>query len=374
MRNKPIRILHVIGVMHHGGAETMIMNFYRHIDRSKVQFDFVENDDKYADFDDEIRSLGGRIYHCPHYNGKNHFKYVAWWKNFLAQHAGEYKAVHGHVGSTAAIYLRLSKQTGLYTIAHSHGVTSHSLRDLLYRVYSYPTRFIADQFFGCSVAAGESRYGKRVCSNTNKFKVLNNAIETDRFAFDSQIREQMRHRLGISNNFVIGHIGRFEEVKNHAFLIQIFKEIHDRNPDAVLLLLGKGELQDQVMAQTVQNGLKECVIFAGVHNDVSPYYQAMDVFVLPSLSEGKPFVIIEAQASGLPCVISDAVPDECVLSEELCSIRRLIDPADVWAEHILSCANTRYADCSKIVKQSGYDIADSAKWLEEFYLKTGEQK
>lgn len=373
MRNKPIRILHVIGVMHHGGAETMIMNFYRHIDRSKVQFDFVENDDKYADFDDEIRSLGGRIYHCPHYNGKNHFKYVAWWKNFLAQHAGEYKAVHGHVGSTAAIYLNLAKKAGVFTIAHSHNTNGWSVKDMVYQIYAYPTRFIADFFFGCSIAAGESRYGKRICKTKNRFKVLNNAIETERFAFNPQIRDLMRQKLAVTDKFVIGHIGRFVEQKNHSFLIQIFKEIHDKNPNAVLLLLGKGELQDQIMTQTVQNGLEECVIFAGVHNDVSPYYQAMDVFVLPSLFEGLGIVAVEAQTAGLPCVISEGVSKECILTDELVSIQSLKDSPAQWATHILARVGLPRREHSREVMQNGFDISQTAEWLEDFYLNVGER-
>lgn len=372
MSNKPIRILHVIGVMHHGGAETMIMNFYRHIDRSKVQFDFVENDDKFADFDEEIRSLGGRIYHCPHYNGLNHFKYVAWWKKFLSQHGHEYRAVHGHVGSTAAIYLRLAKKAGIFTIAHSHSISGSGLKDMVYQIYAYPTRFIADFFFGCSVAAGESRYGKKVCSSTQKFRVLNNAIETNRFAFDPKTRAQMRRQLGISDKIVIGHIGRFAEQKNHAFLIQLFKEIYNRNADTVLLLLGKGELQEQIVAQVAQSGLENCVIFAGVHNDVSPYYQAMDVFVLPSLYEGLGIVAVEAQTAGLPCVISDGVSKECILTNGLVSVHSLNASVEQWVEHILTCIGIPRVDHSEEVKQNGFDILETAVWLENYYLNLGE--
>ena len=158
---EPIRILHVIGIMNRGGAETMIMNLYRNIDRSKVQFDFVENEGDTADFDEEILSLGGNIFHCPRYVGKNHLTYCRWWRDFFASHKGVYAVVHGHIGSTAAIYLSIAKRHGAYTIAHSH---SAGFGSAMYRVFSYPTRYVADHFFACSRDAGISRYGKKVGS------------------------------------------------------------------------------------------------------------------------------------------------------------------------------------------------------------------
>ncbi len=153
MEHEPIRILHVIGIMNRGGAETMIMNLYRNIDRNKVQFDFVENSSEPAAFDEEILSLGGKIYRCPHYNGKNHFAYVKWWNTFFQKHPGEYPIVHGHLGSTAAIYLSVAKKHGAYTIAHSHSAGSGSA---MYRMFAYPTRYIAAKLFGCSKDAGLS--------------------------------------------------------------------------------------------------------------------------------------------------------------------------------------------------------------------------
>lgn len=372
MTNEPIRILHVIGVMHHGGAETMIMNFYRHIDRSKVQFDFVENDGMFADYDEEIRALGGRIYRCPRYRGRNHFQYVAWWKQFLADHGGEYRAVHGHIGSTAAIYLKLAREAGIYTIAHSHNIAFFTPKGILYQIYAYPTRFIADFFFGCSVEAGISRYGKRVCNNPRKFRMLNNSIETERFAFNPEIRERMRRELGVSDKLVIGHIGRFAPQKNHTFLIKIFEQIHRANPDTCLLLVGDGELRGKIEDQAAQAGLTDSVIFAGVHDDVSGYYQAMDMFVMPSLFEGLPLTILEVQSSGLPCVISDRIPEECIQSTGLITIRSLEENAAQWAEHILARCGQPREDHSQEVRDNGFDIVRTAQWLENFYLNAGE--
>ena len=372
MTDKPIRILHVIGVMHRGGAETMIMNFYRHIDRAKVQFDFVENEGMFADYDEEIRALGGWIYRCPRYRGRNHFQYVAWWKNFLAEHGREYKAVHGHIGSTASIYLKLARDAGIYTIAHSHNISFFDLKGIVYQMYAYPTRFIADFFFGCSVEAGISRYGKRVCKDNRKFRMLNNSIETERFAFAPETRERMRRELGVADKTVIGHVGRFVTQKNHTFLIRIFEQIHSVNPDTCLLLLGDGELRGKIEDQAAQAGLTDSVIFAGVHGDTSVYYQAMDVFVMPSLFEGLPLTILEVQSSGLPCVISDKIPAECIQSRGLITIRSLEETAQQWAEHILARCGHPREDHSQEVRDNGFDIIQTAKWLENFYLSAGE--
>lgn len=155
----PIRVLHVIGIMNRGGAETMIMNLYRHVDRNKVQFDFVENEGETAAYDGEILALGGKIYRCPRYRGKNHLAYKRWWHDFFRSHPGEYPIVHGHIGSTAAIYLSIAKKYGAYTIAHSHSAGAGTAA---YQIFSYPTRFIADHFFACSDDAAVSRYGRKV--------------------------------------------------------------------------------------------------------------------------------------------------------------------------------------------------------------------
>lgn len=372
MNQTPIRILHVIGIMNRGGAETMIMNLYRNIDRTKVQFDFVENSFEPAAFDEEIRELGGRIYRCMHYNGKNHFAYVRWWKQFFREHAGEFAAVHGHLGSTAAIYLSEAKKAGIYTIAHSHNTNRLTLSGVLYQTYAYPTRYIADFFFGCSVDAGISRYGKKVCSNPDKFTVLNNAIETEKFAFNPDVRTRMRGQLGLEGKTVIGHVGRFEQQKNHVFLIQIFEQIHKQNPNAVLLLVGDGTLRSETEEQVRLAGLEEHVIFAGVQERVCDYYQAMDIFVLPSWYEGLGIVAVEAQTSGLPCVISDKVSQECIVTENLVTVCNLQDSAGKWSAHILSRCNTVRSNRSQEVKKNGYDIFATAKWLEDFYVKVGE--
>lgn len=363
---KPIRILHVIGIMNRGGAETMIMNLYRNIDRSKVQFDFVENEGDTADFDEEILSLGGNIFHCPRYVGKNHLTYCRWWRDFFASHKGVYSVVHGHIGSTAAIYLSIAKRHGAYTIAHSH---SAGFGSAMYRVFSYPTRYVADHFFACSRDAGISRYGKKVGSDTNRCQLLNNAIDTNKFMFNTGVRCKTREELGIKKDtLVIGHVGRFVEAKNHLFLIEVFAQIHSRTPDSVLLLLGDGFLRPQIEAAIAENHLDNAVIMTGVKSDVWNYYQAMDVFVFPSIYEGLPVSLVEAQTAGLPCCVSDAVPRESAITN-LVQFRSLQDTAMQWADWVAEQAQLPRVDMRKTICAAGYDIVSTTKWLEDFYTK-----
>jgi len=371
--NEPIRVLHVIGLMDRAGAETMIMNLYRNIDRSRVQFDFVENSYAPAAYDEEIKKLGGRIYRCMHYNGKNHFAYVKWWKNFFNEHKNDYVAVHGHIGSTAAIYLKIAKKYGLYTIAHSHSSgTDHSLMAFLYAIYSYNTRNIADYFFGCSLIAGIDRYGKNVVES-NKFTVLNNAINTADFQFDATVRQKVRRELGINDDaFVVGHVGRFLSVKNHRFLVEVFSKILDKKPDSKLLLVGDGELRHEIEDKVERLGIKGQVIFTGVRSDVNRMLLAMDVFVFPSLFEGLPVTLIEAQTSGLPCVMSDKVPEESIKTQGLVFIKKLEDNAEMWAEEVIECSSIERKSRIDEIKSAGYDITHTAAWLADFYCSIKE--
>lgn len=369
----PIRVLHVIGSMNRGGAETMIMNYYRHIDRSKIQFDFVENTFEPAAFDDEIRKLGGRIYNCPHYNGKNHFAYKKWWKAFFEEHKDEYQIVHGHIGSTAAIYLAVAKEYGLYTIAHSHNTrTSWNARELLYAIYAYPTRHIADRFFACSYEAGVSRYGKVFSADKDICSIISNAIDTDDFVFDPEKRNQMREQLGVEDKFVVGHVGRFMNQKNHSFLIDIFSELHKTNEDSVLLLIGGGLLENSIKKKVDELQLADSVIFAGIQSNMPDFYQAMDVFVLPSLFEGLGIVNIEAQTSGLPCYVSTGVSKEAKISELLKYIP-LEKGAGYWAEQISVVPNNR-VDMREEIKNAGYDITENAAHLCEIYMEIAERE
>lgn len=366
--SEPIRILHVIGIMNRGGAETMIMNLYRHMDRTKVQFDFVENSAEPAAFDDEIQRLGGKIYRCPHYNGKNHFTYVKWWNCFFREHRGEYPIVHGHLGSTAAIYLSIAKKYGAYTIAHSHNTrTQLNLGEIIYAVYSFPTRYIANQLFSCSRVAAISRYGAKRGGEKSQCIIINNAISTDMFSLSQEHRMEIRNELNLGEQLVIGHVGRFNPQKNHPFLLEIFSALLKKEPSAVLLLVGGGEDLPKIQAKAQTLGIAENIRFLGVRSDVADLMQAMDVFVFPSLYEGLPVTMVEAQASGLPCLISDKVPEECIITEGLVDVMPLSASADAWAEKVLEKRKCPRTDHSEEVAAHGFDIEAEALKLQEFY-------
>ena len=361
--DKPIRVLHVIRLMNIGGAESMIMNLYRSIDKSIIQFDFVECSDENGGFDNEILSMGGRIFHCPRYNGRNHFSYVSWWLKFCKEHCDEYKIIHGHIGSTASIYLAIAKKYGWYTIAHSHNSNiGYSLKGILFHLFSYQTRYIADQLFACSESAGKARYGKDA-----DFIIIHNAIDTNVYRYNEELRDDYRKSFGISDCFVLGHVGRFEKQKNHDFLLDIFQCVHKINPKTALLLVGDGNLRKDIEKKTEQLGVSDSVIFTGIREDIPALLSAMDVMVFPSLYEGLPVTLVEAQSTGLPCMISDNVPFECALVPSLVSVMHLSDPVEQWAKQVLSKRNETRISRQKELKDCGYDIVDNAKWLEKYY-------
>ncbi|CZR05619.1 Glycosyltransferase involved in cell wall bisynthesis [Trichococcus flocculiformis] len=364
--NEPIRILQVFAEMNRGGAETMIMNLYRNIDREKIQFDFIVHTQEKCAFDDEIEELGGKIYRVPRYIGTNHFAYKKVWKDFFVNHAN-YKIIHGHVRSTASIYLKIAKSYNLTTIAHSHSTSSGTgVSSVIKNLFQYPIRNTSDYFLACSESAGKWLFGDEIVAS-NKFNILNNAIETDQFIFNNQIRKAIRNEFDIEGKYVIGHVGRFQRMKNHEFLIDIFKSIHDEIEDSTLLLIGDGPLKESVQSKVRRENLENSVIFAGVRSDVSDIFQGMDLFLFPSLFEGLGIVVVEAQAAGLSCIISDQIPNEAIVTN-LVEKAPLSKSSEYWAEKAMKKTNYLRKDTSKFIKNAGYDIHDTTKWLENFYL------
>lgn len=293
---RPIRILHVLGRLDRGGAETMVMNLYRNIDRTRVQFDFIIHTNDECDYDEEILSLGGIIYHIPQFNGKNFLQFKKAWHSFFKTHP-EYKIIHGHVRSTASIYLWIAKKYGLITIAHSHNTSSGvGFSAFIKNTLQYPLRYIADYLFACSKSAGQWLFGKKVLKKNN-FIILKNAIDSQKYIYDPNIRIKVRKELQIADKFVIGHIGRFNIQKNHDLLINIFNTVHNRNKNSILLIVGDGELRSSIQKKVENLGLMDSVIFLGVRSDIPELIQAMDFFLFPSLFEGLGIVAIEAQVS-----------------------------------------------------------------------------
>lgn len=312
---EPIRVIHNISSLHFGGSQAFIMNIYHNIDRAKVQFDFVVTPEEKTGLYEQVAQLGGRVFVCPKYTGKNHFAYCKWWNDFFTEHP-EYHVIHGHVRSTAAIYLRIAKKHGLVTIAHSHSTSNgKGVSSVVKDMMQLPIRNIADYLFACSDKAGKWLYGERALSRAN-YRMIPNGVDLTRFAYDENKRNEVREKLGIQQGaFVVGHIGRFSEPKNHIFLVQLFAEYHKINPDSRLLMVGDGERFEPVKAECEQLGIYEHVIMPGGRTDTEDFYQAMDVFAFPSLWEGLPVSVVEAQANGLPCLISDVITRDVHLTD-----------------------------------------------------------
>lgn len=361
-----IRVLQVFGRMDRGGAETMIMNIYRNIDRSKIQFDFVVHTQDKCDYDDEIHALGGRIFSVPRFNLQNTPFYKKAWKRLLNNHH-EWKIVHGHIMSVASIYLKLASDYDMMTISHSH--IAGKKKGIIPFIKSVLEKKIdADYYMSCSIAAGLWLFGKEIV-DSKRFFLLPNAINLDKFTFDPIIRKKTREELKINSELLIGHVGRFDEQKNHSFLLKIFKEIVKKDNNAKLLLVGRGECEEAIKEQVKWLKLQDSVIFAGVRTDTERLLQAMDVFVFPSLFEGLPVTLVEAQATGIPTFISNNVSKESVIVDDLVTIKSLNDSALNWAEHIVNRSLENRHSREDDVRRKGYDIQQTSKWLEEFYLE-----
>ena len=363
MMETRIRILHVVTYMGRGGLETMIMNYYRHIDRSKVQFDFLVHRDFRADYDDEIESLGGRIYRLPRlvpWSGS----YLRTLEQFFQTHP-EYKIVHVHQDCLSSVILKVAKKCGLpVRIAHSH--SSSQDKNLKYFIKLFYKRWIpayATQLFACGDEAGRWMFGGA------PFCVVNNAIDTKRYSYNPQRNCQIRSALQIPYDaFVVGHVGRFNSVKNHSFLLDVFAEVNRQKENSVLLLVGDGDLRSEMEQKAISLGIANRVIFTGIRSDVPDLMQAMDCFAFPSFYEGIPVTLIEAQAAGLPCIVSDAVPKECAKTALVTHIP-LSAGAAHWAEEMLKMQCISRQDTREQIIQVGYDIEANAQWLQNYYLE-----
>lgn len=362
----PIRILHMIAVLEMGGTQSMIMNLYRVIDRSKVQFDFIiDHPDKDNELRDEIESLGGRIYSFPTFNGKNIHEEKRTWDEFLTEHK-EYKVLHTHSRSYASIYLPIAKKHGLITIAHSHSTSNgKGVAAIIKDFMQFPIRYQADYMFACSKEAGEWLFGKKIVKS-EKFKVIPNAIDSKLFAYSPEKRKKIRKELGITSSYVIGHVGRISKPKNHHFLLKCFKEIQRNNQNTVLLLVGDGELSDEIKNEASQLGIQDRVVFLGSRTNTYDYYQAMDCFVFPSLWEGLGIAVVEAQASGLPCIVSDTVPRSVDIGAGLVEFLSLSVPLSFWME-LINENYTERKDTTELVVRAGYDIKENAERMQKFY-------
>ncbi len=354
-----IRILQCVNDMHRAGLETMLMNYYRNIDRTKIQFDFLTHRPYRSDYDDEIESLGGKIYYAPRLYPNNYPKYFKWMSDFFKEHP-EYKIVHSHIDAMSYLPLYAAKKAGVpIRIAHSHSTAiDKDYKYFLKQFFRFRINTVCNLRLSCGQEAGNFLFRNK------NFDVIPNAVDAQKFYYNEEIRNTKRTELNITNELVIGHIGRFSYPKNHKFLIKVFNELLKIKPNSMLLLVGTGEKEKEIKKQIKSLGIESKVKFLGNRNDTNEIYQAMDVFVMPSLFEGIPLVGIEAQFADLPCVFSNKIPQEVKFNDKSVFIP-LGNPQE-W-----TCQITRFSklkrDCPSQYS-SVYNISNSIKVLEEVYI------
>lgn len=364
----PLRVLHAVVNMNRGGAETLIMNLYRNIDRRRVQFDFLTC--KEGEFDDEIRRLGGKIHRIPYVSEVGHFKYVNGLNHFFEENS-QYQIIHSHMDKMSGITLRAAKQAGIpIRISHSHNTESEG--GIAVRVYKWlagkAIHSSATNFFACSEDAAKWLFANNYGSST----ILKNGIDVEKFLFSLDVRKQVREELKIDENAcVFGHVGRFAYQKNHSFLLDVFKELSKELNNPKLILVGDGQLRTEMENKVKTLKLDKNVIFTGVRKDIHRMLQAFDYFVFPSLHEGLPVSLIEAQGAGLPCLISDHISQEVDMGLGLVHFLPLKDKHS-WVRKVKELnenKKSRLIEVDKIA-ESGYEIKSTADYIEDYYLDT----
>lgn len=377
MPKKPIRVLQVLTIMNRGGAETMIMNYYRNIDRTKVQFDFLLHRKEEGAFDNEIQNLGGKIFRFDPISPLRIAKYIKELDDFFKNHK-EYAIVHSHLNSLSYFVLKVAKKHNIQTrVSHSHWAMDDNLilklfkkntdrksltKDYIQHIIRKGVRKVSTHHFACGMKAGYWLFGNKI-----NFQVINNAIDSALYSYNKDSRELIRQKLNIVEKKVIGHVGRFNEQKNHFFLIEIFNELLKLSDDYHLILIGDGNLKTKVKELVDNLGISSKVSFLGVLDNVNEVIQGMDYFVFPSIYEGLPVSLIEAQASGLKILASSNITKEVDLNKQI-NFMELTKTPNVWANKINNEIKYTRTNTSSAIKKSGYDIIENAKNMEAFYL------
>ena len=362
-----VRVLHAVPKMDREGIQSFLMNVYRNIDREKVQFDFLIHSKEKGAFDDEIISLGGRVF----YLNKLSSKYFLFYQNELVRFFKEHKynIIHSHLNLLSSFTLLSARKANVpIRIAHSHSssISDRGLKKIIKLFAKTQINKHATHRFACSKEAAIWQFGKKAW-NCGKVVVIPNGIEIEKFLFNEVDRQRIRNKYNIEKNaFTLGHVGGFRKVKNHEFLLKVFEKIKKINTSAILMLVGSGELEQEIKELANRLMLLDSIVFTGSVSNTAQYYSAFDSFIFPSIYEGLGIVLLEAQANGLPCFASDVVPNEVALSDVYFPLS-LDDSVEEWANSIINKSNLYNRECPKGLKR--YDIKNVAKALEEFYIK-----
>lgn len=369
--SEPIRILNLFTILNRGGAETMVMNYYRKIDKTKIQFDFVVHRQEHGAYEDEIEAMGGRIYRmCPIYP-QYMFRYKRLLKEFFDAHP-EYRIVHSHMSELSYFAFQEAIRHHIpVRICHAHNAPVfryetwvEKLKHISRIWMAGKIRDLSTDYFTCSQVAGDWLFGRK---NRDKVQFMPNAIEAEAFAWSAQKAADAKKQFGWTNKIVIGHVGRFNKQKNHSFLIDIFHAFYQKHSDSILVLVGKGELMLQIRQKVHSLGLDDCVFFMGVRSDMPQLYWAFDVLLFPSFYEGLPVSLVEAQAAGLPCVVSNRISEQTKIISSYTEVPLQASSVE-WAEHVEEALSMDRKEVSLEIKKAGFDIETNAEWLTRFYL------
>lgn len=363
-----VRVLQIVSSMNRGGLETYLMEIYRKLDKSKIQFDFLVHNENEGAYEKEIRELGGKIFRvCS--RRKNIVKNISDLEKFFKEHQ-EYKIVHMHESSmsyiTPLVVARVHKVPIIIMHSRNNAVTTGKMSIILHYFHRLMQNYFITDFFSISYEAAVWMFGKRK-ANSGKVRILKNGIDTDKFRFDSIIRAKMRNELGYDDeNIVLGHVGRFSKQKNHVFLINIFTEIHKIDKRYRLLLIGNGAEKEKIKKMIYSRNLNDFVIVIDAISNVNDYYNSMDIFVLPSLFEGWGRVLVEAQCNGLPVIATEGTIPQSVKILDTFKFVKLND--EDWTNAIIKMMTKRTTNSEIEIKNNGYDIKNNADELQTFYL------
>lgn len=369
--SEPIRILNLFTIMNRGGAETMVMNYYRAIDKNKIQFDFMVHRQERGAYDDEIEAMGGRIFRmCPIYP-QNLFRYQQMLKEFFDNHP-EYQILHSHMSELGYFAFKEAIKHGVpIRICHAHSSPNFKIESFKEKLKVLPREILArgmrklsTDFFVCSKIAGDWLFGKK---NENKFIMMNNAVNAASFAYDKKTAEKIKSEMKWKDKIVIGHVGRLIVPKNHTFLIDIFQQFHTKHPQSILVLVGDGDQRENICNKIKKLNLENSIILLGFRPDTANLYKAFDIFVFPSLYEGLPVSLIEAQSAGLSCIVSNTISTQAQILSNY-SILSLKDSPEIWVNEMEKHLNDKRENTTINIKKAKFDIYSNAEWLTNFYL------
>lgn len=362
------RLLCIVGGMNAGGAETFLMKIYRSIDREKYQMDFYVATQEKGFYDDEILSMGGRIFRSVPKSEGFVKSFKALRRTVKENSYDRVLRVSQH--SISVLDLLAAKAGGAKLLAYrssNTGTGGGRINRMLHRIFLFLSIMVPDVKLAPSTEAAEFMFG-RGCVERGAANVLNNGIPLDVFGFKQEMRTIIRNELNLGDRLVIGHVGRFNQQKNHKFLVRIFSEVVKRDPESRLLLVGKGELEADIRELLRKEGLLDRAIFTGVRSDVPDLLSAMDVFVFPSFFEGLPNTVIEAQGAGLPCVIADTITREAKISS-IVDYMSLGDSAETWAKKALeSATGSDHSSPKDEIRINGYDIMKVSEYFVELLM------